>query len=299
MNDIPLKLKSVYKSYGSSRGISDINLELKRGESFGFLGPNGAGKTTTIRLILDFIRPQKGSISIFGLDSIKDSSIIKKKVGYLAGDISLYNNMTGQQFLNYLTSFGRNTDWELVNELTNKLQAELNRPIKDLSKGNRQKIGLIQAFMHKPDLIILDEPTSGLDPLMQGIFYDMVKRATQNNQTIFLSSHNLEEVQKICHRAAFIREGKLIAVNDIAKTNDIAIHKFIITFNDIPKLEEFNSIKGVDKIDINHKTLSINIKGSINPLIKELARHSVASIEPQETSLEETFMHYYQGENHV
>jgi ABC-2 type transport system ATP-binding protein len=299
MNDIPLKLKSVYKSYGSSRGISDISLELKRGESFGFLGPNGAGKTTTIRLILDFIRPQKGSISIFGLDSIKDSSIIKKKVGYLAGDISLYNNMTGQQFLNYLTSFGRNTDWELVNELTNKLQAELNRPIKDLSKGNRQKIGLIQAFMHKPDLIILDEPTSGLDPLMQGIFYDMVKRATQNNQTIFLSSHNLEEVQKICHRAAFIREGKLIAVNDIAKTNDIAIHKFIITFNDIPKLEEFNSIKGVDKIDINHKTLSINIKGSINPLIKELARHSVASIEPQETSLEETFMHYYQGENHV
>jgi ABC-2 type transport system ATP-binding protein len=298
-NTTPLKIKSLTKAYGPDRGVKDINLELKTGEVFGFLGPNGAGKTTTIRLILDFIRPDQGTIEIFGLDSIIDTSRAKEKIGYLAGDIALYNDLTGQQFLEYLTSIGKNTNWALVKKLTHDLQADLNRKIKDLSKGNRQKIGLIQAFMHQPELIILDEPTSGLDPLMQGVFYQMVKAATENNQTVFLSSHNLGEVQRICHRAGFIREGKLIAVNDISKTNDIALHKLIIGFNDIPKITEFKSIPGVKDVNINNKILTISIKGSINPLVKELAKHSVVSIETQETTLEETFMHYYQGGDHA
>ena len=214
-NAQPLVLTNLTKKYGKFLAVDNVSLEVQPGEVFGFLGPNGAGKSTVIRTVLNFIKPSAGSVQLFGLDSVHGAVAAKHYVGYLAGDIALYDSMTGLDLLKFLTSLGKETDWDYVKELAEKLQAPLGRPISDLSKGNKQKVGLIQAFMHNPDLLVLDEPTSGLDPLMKQIFYDMVLDMRKSGKTVFVSSHDLDEVQKICDRAAFIREGKIIATEDI------------------------------------------------------------------------------------
>src|SRR5690606_38829307 len=205
----------VTKTYGKQRGIEDVSFSLNKGEVFGFLGPNGAGKSTTIRTILNFTSPNKGSISIFGKDSVKNSVEVKRKIGYLAGNFAAYPSLTGAQLLTLLSSMQGQKDETYQAELVKRFGADLTRPIHQLSKGNSQKLGIIQAFSHKPDLIILDEPTSGLDPLMQERFYEAVAEAKAAGATLLISSHNLTEVQRICDRAAFIREGKIISIEDI------------------------------------------------------------------------------------
>ena len=291
---IPLRLKKLTKFYGKDRGIEDITLDIEPGEVFGFLGPNGAGKSTTIRTILNFISPTSGQAQVFGLDSVHDSVELKNHIGYLAGDIALYDRMTGQQTLEYMTSLGKRTDWDYVKELTKRLDVTLNRPIKKLSKGNKQKIGLLQAFMHKPELIILDEPTSGLDPLMQQIFYDMVKEISAKGKTIFVSSHNLTEVQKICDRAAFIRDGHLVAIEKINTGSDIKFHRYSIVFDDQPDEKALSAIKGVTKVVVNDHVAELTLNGSADPLIQYLAKNKVDSLDELELALEEMFMHYYQ-----
>ena len=297
MTSSPLKLQNLTKSYGKYRGIEAITIELQRGEVFGFLGPNGAGKSTTIRIILDFIHASSGSASIFGLDSKKDSVRIKDRVGYLAGDIELYDNMTGRQILRFLTNLGKKTDWSYVAALEKRLDASLDRKMHTLSKGNKQKIGLIQAFMHKPDLLILDEPTGGLDPLMKQVFYDMVLEMKDAGKTIFVSSHDLTEVQKICDRAAFIREGTLIDIENIkGKTGTLQLKRFTVTFPKRPLAKDYASIKGVTEVATDDLLLHVKIHGDVAPFITELAKHTPTNLEEQDSTLEDIFMHFYNKE---
>lgn len=297
MKKPPLELHNLTKNYGKYRGIDAISIELKAGEVFGFLGPNGAGKSTTIRTILDFIHPSNGSATMFGLDSHKDAVKIKNRVGYLAGDIELYYNMTGRQILKFLTRLGKKTDWDYVKVLEKRLDASLDRKMHTLSKGNKQKIGLIQAFMHKPDLLILDEPTSGLDPLMKQVFYDMVLEMKNAGKTIFVSSHDLTEVQKICDRAAFIREGTLIDIENIKeKTGTSQLKRFTATFPKRPLAKDYASIKGVTEVATDGLLLHVTIHGDVAPFITELAKHTPTNLEEQDTTLEDVFMHYYNKE---
>lgn len=235
-NTSPLMLHGLTKRFGHKLAVDNVSLELREGEVFGFLGPNGAGKSTTIRSVMDFLRPTDGWVELLGGQSVEERTALHDQVGYLAGDIALYETMTGRKLLKFLTRTGRNVDWHYVDELAGRFEAALDRPIRQLSKGNRQKIGLIQAFMHRPKLLILDEPTSGLDPLMKQVFYDLVREVSGQGATVFVSSHDLAEVQKICHRAGFIRDGKLIAIEPIATMKHLATHCYIVTFAKKPSL---------------------------------------------------------------
>ncbi|MDC0035638.1 ABC transporter ATP-binding protein [Chloroflexi bacterium] len=245
INAKPLIIESFSKTYDGKLAVDSLDLQVEAGEVFGFLGPNGAGKSTTIKSILHFISPSNGEITIFGLDSVRNSVEIKKHIGYLAGDISLYDSMSGLQLIRYLTKLGRNTNWTYVESLAKRLQISLEVKIGTLSKGNKQKIGLIQAFMHQPKLLILDEPTSGLDPLMKQIFYEMVLEMKQMGNSIFVSSHDLNEVQTICDKAAFIKSGNLVGIENIKEDFDFNIRKYTVTFDQIPNIKEFMGIDSV------------------------------------------------------
>ncbi len=299
VNEIPLKLNELTKTYGKYRGIEDVSFELRHGEVFGFLGPNGAGKSTAIRTILNFIKPTSGSATVFGLDSVRDSVDIKNNIGYLAGEIALYENLKGRDLLKFLTNLGKKTDWGYVDELTGRLDATLDRPIRTLSKGNVQKIGLIQAFMHKPQLLILDEPASGLDPLIKQVFYDMVLEMKNQGKTIFVSSHDLTEVQKICDRAAFIRQGKLIAIEDIKNAKSLNLHRYRATFSAKPDKAAFRKLKSVKDVEVKDNELTATITGSVTEFISELARHEPIDLDEQETDTEDLFMHYYKKDKDV
>lgn len=293
---LPLIINNFSKSYGRFIAVDNISLKLMQGEVFGFLGPNGAGKTTTIRAILNFIQPTTGSISVFGLDSVAHQIEIKKTVGYLAGDIALYEDLTGEQLLHYLTNLGRKTDWVYVNELTKRFAADLKKPIKSLSKGNKQKIGLIQACMYHPDLLVLDEPTSGLDPLMQKVFYDLVLEMKKEGKSIFVSSHNLTEVQRICDRAGFIRNGKLVSIESISEATKLNVQIFEVVFaKEVPK-EAFSNLAGVEAEIINNHAV-FKVSGLLNPFLKVLSEHELVVFNQIETTLEDVFMKLYNGEN--
>ena len=291
---LPLQLNQVTKSYGRSRGIVDVSFSLKPSEVFGFLGPNGAGKTTTIRTILNFIRPTNGSISVFGMDSVRDSVAIKRQVGYLAGNVAMYEHLTGSQLITFLASLHGQLDTSYVAQLASHFEADLSRPIKQLSKGNQQKIGLIQAFMTKPQLLILDEPTSGLDPLMQERFYESIKMARQDGATILISSHNLNEVQRICDRVAFIKDGQIISLEDIAKLKHLAVNHFIVTFTQPIKPTSFDKVEAVSEVKIDKNVGHFVVQGHMDEFVKTLAKHSVESIEINQASLEDIFMRHYQ-----
>lgn len=295
--EIPLKLENFTKRYGTDTGAENISLELARGEVFGFLGPNGAGKTTTIRAIMNFISPTSGSITVLGQDSMENSVGIKSRVGYLAGDIALYEDMNGQQLLDYMYHLGRNWETAYVDRLKGMLDIDLNRPIKNLFKGNKQKIGLLQAFMHKPDLVLLDEPTSGLDPLMQQVFYDLVDEAKNDGRTIFISSHNLQEVQRLCDRAAFIRHGKLIGIESIGNGQELNFRRYIIRFKKAPKQAELEKIEGVSDVSLHKNEARVTVTGALSDFLKEISAYQVQDLGEEETSLEEVFMHYYEEDD--
>jgi ABC-2 type transport system ATP-binding protein len=221
---------------------------------------------------------------------------LKKHIGYLAGDIALYEEMTGDQILNYLADLQEDTDWDYVKDLVKRLDASLYQPIKTLSKGNKQKIGLIQAFMNKPNLLILDEPTSGLDPLMKQVFYEMVLEMKQAGKSIFISSHDLTEIQKVCDRVGFIREGKLIAIEDLYDKNSMNFKKYKVQFEKKINLKKFTIIEGLKSEYYNEDTLIFTVTGSIDIFIKAIARYKIITLDEQETSLEDVFMQYYEKE---
>ena len=291
-----IAINKLGKRYGASENfaLKDLELEVLPGEVYGFLGPNGAGKSTTIKLLMNFIQPTEGGAQILGLDIVNDSVELKRHVGYLAGEIALYPKMTGRQFLGYMADLHPPKHTKYLNELAERFQAGLDVKIRDLSKGNRQKIGLLQAFMHKPKVLILDEPTSGLDPLMQEEFFKILKETTRAGGCVFVSSHNLAEVQKMCDRIGFIREGRLISEQNIAEIAEVAARTFDITFvEQVPK-SELETIAGAAVKMDSTKQATISMHGDLSPMFKVLAKHKVATINQREINLEEEFMHFYQ-----
>jgi len=290
-----IRTENLTKFYGKNRGVIDLNLEVLQGEIYGFLGPNGAGKTTTIRTLLDFIRPTRGSATIFGLDTRRDSLKIRKRISYMLAELALYENMTGAEFLRYFIHLRGGVDWSFVQELAERLKSDLSQPIHSLSRGNRQKIGLIQALMHRPELLILDEPTSGLDPLMQREFYDMITEARDEGRTVLLSSHILPEVERVCNRVGIIREGRLITVEHVVNLKERALRRLEIRFSAPVTDEAFAGLPGVSEVHIENNIVHCTVMGSLEPLIKAVARLPVVDLISHQPSLEEVFMAYYGG----
>ena len=293
MNNSVIQTHDLTKYYGPVRGIEGVDLQVRQGEVFGFLGPNGAGKTTTIRTLLDFIRPTRGSASIFGLDTRQHSREIRRRVDYLPGDVVLYERMTGNELLSYLSNLRGGVDWRFVEELAERLQCNTSQQIRSLSKGNKQKIGLIQAFMHRPELIIMDEPTSGLDPLMQQEFYRMVEEVKGDGRTVLISSHNMPEVERICDRVGIIRNGKLITVEDVSALKERALHQLEFHFAaPVPK-GVFSNLTGVRDVAVEDSVLRCTVMGKPDALIKAVARFEVLKLVSHEPNLEEIFLSYY------
>lgn len=286
------------KRYGLSKNyaLKDLTIKVQPGEVYGFLGSNGAGKSTTIRTLLNFIQPSDGQASIMGLDIVKDSVAAKRKVGYLAGEVALYERMDGRQFLDYMAALQPLKDKSYLKKLTDIFGAQLDKPIGDLSKGNRQKIGLIQAFMHQPEVLILDEPTSGLDPLMQEAFFGLVRQVQSEGAAVFVSSHNFGEVLRMCDRVGFIRGGKLVAEESIAALQAKAAHSFVITFDGKAPVEDLKKVKGLKIVTQDGNHVGIEMHGELSPLFVVLGKHPVTRLDQQEASLEQEFLRYYQKE---
>jgi ABC-2 type transport system ATP-binding protein len=290
-----IEISGLGKRYGHSDkfALNKVSIKVMPGEVYGFLGPNGAGKSTTIRLLMNFIQPTSGSAQILGMDVVRQSVDIKRRVGYLSGDIALYSKMTGRQFLDYMGELQPPQNLKYVNALAERFQANLNVKIRDLSKGNRQKIGLLQAFMHKPKVLILDEPTSGLDPLMQEQFFELLKESTKAGGCVFVSSHNLSEVQKMCGRIGFIREGELIMEQALDEVAELAARTFDITFSGPAPKAELKAIAASQVKPVSTNQVTISLRGNLSPLFKVLARHNVAAINQREVNLEEEFLSFY------
>lgn len=307
MSDSVILIENLTKFYGRHRGVIDLSFEVARGHVFGYLGPNGAGKTTTIRLLLDLIRPTRGRATILGLDTRQHSREIRRRIGYLPGELALYNDLSGAEMLQYLGNLRpkaeggkRQVDWAFVEQLAARLDSDLARPIRTLSHGNKQKIGLIQAFMHRPELLILDEPTTGLDPLMQQEFYRMIAEARSNGQTVFLSSHVLPEVERVCDQVGIIREGRLITIEQVAALKARALRQLEIHFAAPVPQAAFANIAGVRDVKIEDTVLHCTLAGSLDALIKTAAQFELVNIISHEPRLEEIFLAYYSGaENHV
>jgi len=290
-----IQTQKLTKYYGSARGVVDLDLEVAEGEVFGFIGPNGSGKTTTIRLITDLIRPTRGSASVFGMDSRADSVAIKRLIGYLPGELALWNNLTGAETCQYLGNLRGGVNSKYVEELAARFDLDLRKKFRAYSKGNKQKVGIIQAFMHKPRLLILDEPTSGLDPLNQQEFYKLLAEHQAGGATVFLSSHIFEEVEHTCHRVAIIREGELVRVATISDIINEKAHRMEITFDQPVNPDEFKQIPGVTSVEASDgNKLTINVQGSVAPVIQAAAHYNIVNLITHEPTLEEAFLQYYQ-----
>ena len=286
------------KSYGSRRGVVELAFSVAPGEVFGYLGPNGAGKTTTIRTLLDFLRPTSGRASVLGLDSHRDSVKIHARVGYLPGEFSLYDRMTGGEYLTYLANLRGGLPADGIGALAERLDLDLGVRIKTLSHGNRQKVGLVQAFMHRPELLILDEPTQGLDPLIQQVFYELVAEMRADGRTVFLSSHVMPEIERVCDRVGIIREGRLVAVEDIGELHAKEIRTLEIHFASPIRPDAFEGIPGVHEAVIAGDVARITLGGAMDAVIKRAADFEVVDLQSHELGLEEIFLTFYgRGEN--
>jgi ABC-2 type transport system ATP-binding protein len=266
---------------------------------FGFLGPNGAGKTTTIRLLLDLIRPSAGSVRVFGMDPRADAVEIRRRAGYLPGELTLEGRQTAGELLAFLGHLRGGIDARRIHALAERLDLDLSRPIRGLSKGNKQKVGLVQAFMHHPDLLILDEPTSGLDPLLQQEFLDWVRQARADGQTVFMSSHVLAEVQHVADRVGIVRAGRMVAVDDVDSMRARAVRRIEIHFDaPVPK-SAFAFLAGVRDVTVDGATLRCLIEGHADALVKAAAQFTVVDLKAEEPDLEELFLSYYtEGDEH-
>lgn len=296
MSGTIIKTENLTKFYGKNKGIEDLSLEVLSGEIFGFLGPNGAGKSTTIKILLNFIKPTSGSASVFGFNPLTEIVKINREIGYLPGEVHMYEQLSGEAHLKFQAELRDNVKWNFVEELGKRLQANFKKPIKALSHGNKQKIALIGALMHRPKLLILDEPTTGLDPLIQQEFYKIIDEANDAGTTIFVSSHILPEVERICDRVAIIRDGKLVITEEIESLKKRAERPIEVYFKTRPKKEDFEKIAGVTQLIIEGNKVSCTIKGSYDTFIKTIAKYEVINVITQEPNLEKIFLGYYSGE---
>ena len=289
-----IQTERLSKDYGAGRGLFDLDLEIESGEVFGFLGPNGAGKSTTMRLLLDLISPTSGSATLLGLDSRRQSLEIRRRIGFLPGDFALYPKLDGHAILDYLAELRGGVDPRVRAGLAERFDAELDRPVRELSTGNRQKLGLIQAFMHEPELLILDEPIAGLDPLVQQSFHALLGEVAAEGRTVFLSSHTLSEVERVAHRVAILRNGRLVVVDSLENLREIAIRHLEIEFGgEPPDVEEFRSLPGVREARFEDSHVLVAFEGSADALVKTAAKHEVRSIRTGEDDLEQIFLRYY------
>ena len=287
-------LSKVYS--GATRALDNLNLDVQRGEIFGYLGPNGAGKTTTIRLLLDLIRPTTGSASLLGLDARRDSIAIKQRVGYLPAELNLWDRQTAQQIVQFVGQARGDYDVAYVSRLAERLEFDLSKKVRSYSTGNKRKLGLILALMNKPDLLILDEPSSGLDPLMQQTFYQLMQEARNEGRTVFLSSHILSEVQAICDRVAILREGKLQAVRRVDELTHNDFRHMRLRFREPVAASAIASVPGVSEVTTEGKALSFQLVGDVDPLLKAISSYYVEDIEVQEPTLEEVFLKFYSAQ---
>jgi len=288
-----IRTEALTKRYGSARGILDVSLDVHAGEIFGFLGPNGAGKTTLIRTLLDLLRPSSGSATVLGLDARRDAVAIHRRVGYLPGDYRTYRNLTGREYLRYFADLRGGSGAERIDELGERFEVDLSVKTSSLSHGNEQKLGLIQAFMHDPELLILDEPTSGLDPLMQLEFHTLVREVVAEGRTVFLSSHVLSEVERTCDRVGFVREGRLVAVEDVDEVKARAARSFELRFASEVPAEAFAGIDGVQHLEIDGDVVRGSVTGSVDALVKAAARYEVVDLVSRRPDLEELFLGFY------
>jgi len=280
--------------YGGGKGVFDLTFKVRSGEVLGFLGPNGAGKTTTIRQLMGFAHPDKGSCSILGLDCKIKTAKIQKDIGYLPGEIAFMGDMTGMQFIKFIADMKGLKDLTHAYELISYFELNTSGKIKKMSKGMKQKIGIVCAFMQNPKILIMDEPTSGLDPLMQNKFVELVRLEKEKGTTILMSSHMFEEIERTCDRAVIIKEGKLVAVEDMGTLKETKRKGFIVTMQNSIMAESFaNEVDGVESVKEN--VVTVGVKGDIMPFIKALGKYTILNLEPVTQSLENLFMHYYGG----
>jgi ABC-2 type transport system ATP-binding protein len=281
------------KWYGRSRGIVDVSFTVEPGEVFGFLGPNGAGKTTTLRTLLDFIRPTSGSASIFGLDANREAPAIHARIGFVPGDVALYGKMTGRELFTYLGHLRDGVDPAAADAIAERLDLDPTIRIDRLSHGNRQKVALVQAFMHRPELLMLDEPTQGLDPLVQQTFFELVDEVRDEGRTVLLSSHVLPEVERTCDRVGIIREGRIVEVASVHELTARAVRTIEVRVVGDPPLDALRSVEGVRELTLDGDVIRCRVVGDLDPFVKALARTHVIDLVSEKPSLEEIFLAFY------
>ena len=286
-----ISVQNLKKHFGLVRAVDDISFEIQKGEIFGFLGPNGAGKTTTIRCMMDFIRPDSGKIFMLGLNSFEHSVELKKKIGFLSADPGLYTYWRGIDHIKFVEKIRGKS--QIVEELIQKLDFDPKMKVKNLSTGNKQKLALILALMNKPEILILDEPTAGLDPILQNEIYKILEQFEKDGCTIFMSSHNLAEVEKICHRVGIIKAGKLVAVENISSLQHKRMHYVSVQF-DKPISADVFKMKDVKIISKANNHLIFNVKGDVRPILTKILTFDIADIEISHATLEEIFLEFYE-----
>lgn len=288
-----IETKNLTKNYGKNRGIKDVNISVKEGEIFGFIGPNGAGKSTTIKTLLNFIYPTSGSSKILGMDIIEDSSKIKKHIGYVPSEVRYYDDVKVKDIIKYSKNFYPKIDQEYVDKICNELELDMNKKMGELSLGNKKKVSIAQALIHSPKLLILDEPTNGLDPLMQNKLFNILLKEKEKGNTVFLSSHNLTEVQNLCDRACVIKEGKIIDIIEIEKETSKLSLKITLTSSDITK----EIILGLSSklLSIKENSYTFTYSKDIDTLIKEIGKFKIDELLIEKENLEDTFLDYYRN----
>jgi ABC-2 type transport system ATP-binding protein len=288
-----VETEKLSKYYGSHPGIIEIDLAVGQGEVFGFLGPNGAGKTTTIRLLLDLLRPTSGRALVFGIETTADPVAIHRRTGYLPGEFALFDRLTGGQTIEYFANLRGGVDPLYQADLVARLDLDPSRRFKEYSKGNKQKVGLIIALQHRPDLLVLDEPTSGLDPLVQQTFFELLREVVAEGRTVFLSSHILDEVERTCDRVAIIREGRLVTVDRISALRELAYHEVELRFTTPVAATEFAALPGVSDVTLVDGVVRMRVTGSMAPIVEASAGRGLMDFETREPSLEQTFLAQY------
>jgi ABC-2 type transport system ATP-binding protein len=288
-----ISIEKLTKSYGAHRGVIDLDLEVQAGEIFGYLGPNGAGKTTTIRVLLDLIRPTSGRARLFGLETARDAVAIHRRTGYLPGEFSLYDRLTGGETIAYFANLRGGVDQAYQRALVERLDLDPSRSYREYSRGNKQKVALVIAFQHRPELLVLDEPTAGLDPLVQQEFFALLAESHAEGRTVFLSSHIIGEVERSCERVAIIREGRLVRVDRVESLRDLSVHEVELRFGRPVATAKFASIPGVSNVVAEDHVLRMQVHGPIAPVVKAAAALDLLDLSSREPSLEEVFLAEY------
>jgi ABC-2 type transport system ATP-binding protein len=298
MSEAVIETNGLTVYYGKHRGIKDVNLKVEKGEVFGFLGPNGAGKSTTQRVLLDVIRPTKGSAKIFGMDCQGQGSEIRQRVGYLPGELSLYPSLTGRSFLNLVARInGKKVDKTFRRSLYERLQFDPSRKMSQYSRGNKQKVGLIAAFMNKPDLLVLDEPTGGLDPLVQQTVMELVREVKEDGRTVFFSSHILPEVEAVCDRVGIIREGELIQTSTVDALTKHSFKRLRLTLRETPATDSFSRIDDVVEMGRSGNDIDLEVKNNMEEVMKTALTFGLADLDVLPVTLEEIFLGFYDRQN--